>query len=107
MCACKCVCNTQTTNVTFSRRDPLLFHLFDLGSPLLPSFAVPNSNNTTYTQISHPALTCWHLPCTEVSGLLYVFSEVEVFIVFFYGTLCINWCMCDSSLPPIVYVIIV
>ena len=87
MCVHASVCVIQsTTNVTFSRRDPLLFHLFDLGSPLLPSFAVPNSNNTTvYTQISHPALTCWHLPCTEVSGLLYVCSEVEVFIGFFYG----------------------
>ena len=25
-----------------------------------------------------------HLPCTEVSGLLYVCSEVEVFIVFLW-----------------------
>ena len=74
MCVHASVCVIQsTTNVTFSRRDPLLFHLFDLGSPLLPSFAVPNSNNTTvYTQISHPALTCWHLPCTEVSGLRFL-----------------------------------
>ena len=81
MCVHASVCVIQsTTNVTFSRRDPLLF---DLGSPLLPSFAVPNT--TVYTQISHPALTCWHLPCTEVSGLLYVYSEVEVFIGFFYG----------------------
>ena len=55
MCVHASVCVIQsTTNVTFSRRDPLLVNLFSV-----LHFGRLSLSLTVTTQ-QHPAFTCWH-----------------------------------------------